>query len=110
MMSNTFNRLFQLGRVTVVDEAKLKARVLFPDSGMTSDWLTVLQHKGTKITVKPDGAHSHSCPEGSTSTDGVHEHKETISTTWMPVINDMVLVAYLPYKDSAGFILGVTHG
>lgn len=38
------NGIVRIGIVTDVDAASKKARVLYPDSGLTSAWLCVLRH------------------------------------------------------------------
>ena len=70
-------RLVQIGTVTDVNSAKRKARVKFKNTGITSGWLTVVQHYGVDLL-----------------------------TYWMPKVNDTVLVLYLPVRDGDGYILG----
>lgn len=89
-----FERILQIGKVTAIDIPKKKARVFFPDSNMTSDWLSVLQHPHS-ITVE------------GTLCDGVYHSHKAVPSIWMPAINDSVVVCYLPIFNSDGFILGV---
>lgn len=42
------SRMVQIGIVTDVNADAKKARVYFDDSGMTSDWLSVLQQFGSE--------------------------------------------------------------
>ena len=111
MDESIIKRMIQLGTVTALDEGKKKGRVIFQDTGITSDWLYVLQYPGMGIEVTPDGGHTHTITDtytggGSASTEPDHDHSGTTTTAWMPVINDTVLVLYLPIFNSDGFILG----
>ncbi len=104
-------RMFQLGTVTALDATKKKARVKFQITEITSDWLYVLQHPGMGVSVKEDGGHTHTIADtysggGSASTEPDHNHTGTVTTSWMPKINDTVLVLYLPVFNSDGFIIG----
>jgi hypothetical protein len=94
-------RMIQVGVVSSVDMIKLTARVIFRESGMVSAELPVIQRDGVLTT--DDGSHSHSVSEGSCSPAGQHHHK---TQTWMPKINDVVLVVYPCVQNSDGFILG----
>lgn len=96
-------RIIQIG--TVMDVSGTKARVRHLDTGITSDWLTVLQRTNEVVTLQTAGNHSHSVSEGSCSPAGDHTHTAAV-TTWVPQVNDTVLVLYLPMTDSDGFILG----
>ncbi|MDR1158363.1 MAG: hypothetical protein LBK75_08710 [Oscillospiraceae bacterium] len=100
----------RIGIVSAVDNANRKARVIFRDKGMTSGWLYVLQHPGANVHVKGSGDHTHMISDtysgsGSASTDGAHDHVATV-TGWMPALNTVVLVLYLPVFGGDGFILG----
>lgn len=83
-------RIVQVGTVTAV--MGTKARVLFRDSGMTSDWLSVLQTPGAGVGMREAG-------------DPSHVHAASV-TTWVPAVNDTVVCLYLPIANSDGFILG----
>ena len=124
--------MIQVGIVSDINPAELRARVLFPDSGMVSGWLYVVQHRNGAVSVADDGEHNHTTESagqhshpGSTgymsvglniTTDGAHthgisvipdhHHSGTVTAEWMPQINDRVLVAYLPVENGDGFILG----
>ena len=89
----------RVGKVTDVNRSRLQARVLYQDSGMTSDWLQVLVHYPlTTVTGETGGGEGMSAFE-------THSHSITM-VQWMPKINDIVLVLYLPVRDGDGFILG----
>lgn len=131
-MDEILERLVQIGTVTAVDAEGRKARVKFQDTGITSDWLCVLQ-RGTSVTVEAAGQHTHEVKlsvktdegsqdeaengkgeterettgtaSGTTSEEPAHEHEISI-TCWVPNINDTVLVLYLPVFNSDGYILG----
>lgn len=87
-MSEISGRLIQIGTVAGVNGTK--ARVFFQGTGMTSDWLYVLQRTGETVTVQTADGHTHKAEAG----------------TWIPSIGDNVLVAYLPVSGADGFILG----
>lgn len=84
-------RLVQQGLVTAVSPGRRVARVKFPDTGISSGWLPVLQHTGAGVSVETADGHAHKAGLG----------------TWLPKVNDRVLVLYLPVPDGDGFILGV---
>lgn len=104
-------RILQVGTVTAVDGGKRKARVKFQDTGITSDWLFVVQHYGAGVAVHADGEHTHDITDtfsggGTASTEPAHNHKGSSVTTWMPKVNDRVLVAFLPVENGDGFVIG----
>ncbi len=82
--------ILQIGQVKAVNGTK--AQVFFPNTGRTSDWLSVLQRPGEGVGVQ--------------QADG-HTHKASV-TAWVPAVGATVLVAYPPYKNADGFILGQT--
>lgn len=109
------SRLVQIGHVSAVDPRKKKARVQFPDTGITSGWLYVLQHGGMGLSIAEDGGHSHGITVSDTYTGGGsgsieaiedHRHPGSTTTAWLPKVNDRVVVLYLPIADGDGFILG----
>lgn len=113
-MDNTIalHHMVRIGKVSALDTASLKVRCIFPDTEVTSGWLGVLQHPSMGVTVTPDGEHTHSISDsytggGSASTAPNHAHTGSVTTSWMPKINDNVLVSYLPFFNSDGYILGV---
>ena len=108
-------RLVQIGRVSAVDTAKKRVRVIFTKSGMTSGWLHVIQRSGGNMALVPDGGHTHDITVNDTYTGGGsatikpvphHEHTGSVTSSWMPKVNDQVLVIYLPIADGDGFVLG----
>ena len=116
-MSGEYERLIQVGTVTAVDPDAHKVRVKFQDTGITSDWLSVLKN-GPSVSIGPAGGHSHGGSISVSSTDG-HSHEASVSieqadehwhtasvSLWMPGVNDTVLVVYLPVFNSDGFVIG----
>lgn len=116
-MSGEFERLIQVGTVTAVDPDAHKVRVKFLDTGLTSDWLSVLK-SAPSVSIGSAGAHSHGGSVSVNSADGhshgasvsidqIEGHRHTASVTlWMPAVNDTVLVVYLPVFNSDGFVIG----
>ncbi len=109
------SRMVQVGFVSAINAEKRMARVQFPDTGITSGWLYVLQHSGMGTSIVPDGGHTHNITVNDTYTGGGsatikaipnHDHLGSVTTVWMPKINEQVVVLYLPVKDGDGFILG----
>lgn len=98
-------RLVQIGVVTDRDTEKHKARVIFPTTEITSDWLYVLDNKpfipGYDVPQETE-------PEsGGSGEEAFAEHKhDLVIKQWMPSIGDRVLVLFLPMFNSDGFILG----
>lgn len=116
-MSEEFERLIQVGTVTAVDPNAHKVRVKFLDTGLTSDWLSVLKN-APSVSISTAGAHSHGGSVSVNSADG-HSHGASVSieqadghrhtasvNLWMPAVNDTVLVVYLPVFNSDGFVIG----
>lgn len=111
MDESILKRIIQVGVVTDIKD--LTARVKFPDTGLTSDFLHVLQRRDelVAVTVKTAGTHSHTITpsEGSASCSDAGNHTHEASgkvVSWMPKVNDTVLVVFLPIFNSDGFILG----
>lgn len=109
------SRMVQVGFVSAINQKKHTARVKFPDTGITSGWLYVLQHSGMGTNIIPDGGHTHEITVNDTYTGGGsatikpvphHDHPGSVTTAWMPQVNDRVVVLYLPVRDGDGFILG----
>ncbi len=97
------NDLIRVGKVSVIDAANHRARVFYPSrSNMVSDWLPVLQFPG--LTTNYSGGHKHTCPDGETNSAGSHNHT---SSSWMPKVNDKVLVIMDPGFNAPGYIAGV---
>ena len=86
------NSMIRVGIVSAVDSGEKTARVYFPDmDDMASDWLPVLQRPGEKLSTNTVQSHSHSGTVG----------------TFMPSVNDRVLVLYAYGFNSDCYILGV---
>lgn len=84
--------MVRVGIVSAVNSSQKTARVFFPDmDNMMSDWLHVLQRSGEKL---------------STSTTQSHNHSGTVSS-FLPKVNDRVLVLYGYGFNVDGYILGV---
>lgn len=84
------DRLILAGTVMDLDEAHHRVRVIYRDEEDQSGWLYVLQHPGGKVDVEMADSHTH----------------KAYWESWMPKINDQVLVLYLPVLDGDGFVLG----
>lgn len=95
-MDSILSRLVRVGTVTDVNKKKRKARVKFQDEDMTSGWLRILS--SPPFIPKVDELQL-------TETSSNHTHP-VIITPWLPKVNDVVLVLYLPCHDSDGYILG----
>lgn len=93
MDDSLIKRMVQVGVVSAIKGTT--ARVMFRESGMTSSFLPVLQHNGAVVETKPAGG-----PE-----DPKHTHEASVQT-WMPKVNDVVLVIYPPIQNSDGYIIG----
>lgn len=104
--------LVRVGKVTDVDKAKRRVRVKFEDTSLPSGWLQVVQHYGTSLYIEPDAAHTHDISDtysggGSASVFPSHDHLPgSYVTYWMPKVNDIVLVLYLPVFNGDGYVLG----
>jgi phage baseplate assembly protein gpV len=84
--------MVRIGIVSALDSSEKKVRVYYPDmNDMASDWLSVLQRTGESISTNTSQGHSHS---GSVK-------------TFMPKVNDRVLVLYPCGFNMDGFVLGV---
>lgn len=105
-MENILSNIVRVGTVSSIDTTNRKARVLYKDKNFTSDWLYILQHPGAGVHVEKN-RDSDSLPgEEAIESVGEHDHDAEV-TYWMPVVNDTVLVLYLPMFNGDGFILGV---
>lgn len=99
------SRLVRIGTVTSVDEDKRTARVKFQDSDSPSGPLYVLasrpyipDYNGTQETEEKAGGSGAAAYE-------THKHSLKIKP-WLPKVNAVVLVLYLPVPEGDGFILG----
>ena len=82
------NSLVRVGKVSAVDPGRLRARVFYPGMhNMVSDWLPVIQFPAMNTNV-------------------VVNHQHT-AATWMPGVNDTVLVIMEYGFNSGGYIAGV---
>lgn len=105
------SRMVQIGTVSVVDSSKHAVRVIFKQSGESSGWLKVLQHIGGALDIVPDAQHTHNITDtytggGSASIFPNHNHTGSTTASWMPRVNEDVLVLYLPISNGDGFMLG----
>lgn len=110
-MEQIIARMVQIGKVSAVDSSEHAVRVILKETGHTSGWLKVLQHRGGSLSITPDAAHTHTVIDtytggGSASTFAAHNHAGSMTAGWMPSINDDVLVLYLPLPNGDGFVLG----
>lgn len=111
-IERALENLVRLGKVTDVDRGKRRVRVKFEDAGISSGWLQVIQHYGAGLYIKPDAEHTHTISDsytggGSASTYPAHDHSPgSYLTYWVPKVNDMVLVLYLPVFNGDGYVLG----
>ncbi len=108
---NILANLVRIGTVHNISASAKRARVKFEDMDMISDWLVVLQRPAEIVSVAEAGLHTHEISDsysggGSASQAGKHTHTAQVAS-WMPKINDKVLVIYLPIYDADGFVLGV---
>ena len=109
-LENILENLVRVGTVTDVDGAG-RCRVKFQDTGITSDWLRVLQRTGEGLDIAPDGEHTHKITDtwtggGQASTQPSHSHPGSTATVWLPKVNSEVLCLYLPVFGGDGFVLG----
>lgn len=95
-MESVLSRLVRRGIVTDVDKRKRRVRVKFEDEDLPSGELRVLASPPFLPTVGG--------PQQTEAESG-HRHPVVI-TPWLPRVNDVVLVLYLPAHDSDGYILG----
>lgn len=90
-MNNLLNGIVRIGTVSSVDSNEKRVRCIFRDTEMTSGWLFVLQSPVT-ASVGRAGEDSHT-------------HSVSLSA-WIPKLNDVVVVLYLPVQNGDGFVLG----
>lgn len=116
-MDSTIERLVQIGTVSAVDSGTHKVRVLFRNTGITSDWLPVLITT-TSVRIESAGSHKHSGSVEIGNADG-HSHganltindagshmHHVLTGAWMPHVNDTVVCLFLPIENSDGFVIG----
>lgn len=102
------NSLVRVGIVMDVDKVKKRVRVYYPDlSNIVSDWLFVPQRP---FHGDPEFAPFHvHATTGHGGEDG-HTHKVNITysdNTWLPQIDETVLVMYTYGKNTDGYVVGV---
>lgn len=93
--SYSIDSLVRIGTVTDVDTSQRICRVYYKDRGYTSGWLRVL------INTPSDTGYT----SGGSDEYAFSSHAHGISS-WMPKVNDSVLVLYLPAQNSDGYVLG----
>lgn len=100
--------MVRIGKVSAVDADDLKVRVIYQDTNVTSGWLWVLQRPQTAVSVPTSESHSHTVNSSGedTTANGSHTHAGSATGSWMPSVNDRVLVLYIPIFNGDGFVLG----
>ena len=98
--------LVRVGSVTAIDNGKRIARMKFQDSGITSDWLAVLDTHPhiPDYDGEPQRTEYAQGGEGEAQYER-HKHDLTIKP-WMPLVGDLVVALFLPVFNGHGFILG----
>ena len=91
--------------VTDVNKKKRKARVKFDDEDLPSGWLRILANPPFIPKVDEPQRTEFESRGGGDEAFASHKH-DVIMTPWLPRVNDVVLVLYLPAHDSDGYILG----
>ena len=86
----------RIGVVTAVDKDKRIAKFLFLGSKIPSDWLALLYN----LSFIPDQFVAQETEEKNG-----HKHELKIKS-WLPKVNDQVLVLCLPDSSAGGFVLG----
>lgn len=98
--------LIRVGIVTAIDNGARKARVKFPDTNLTSDWLYVLDNHDHIPDYDPAPQRTE-FEAGGAGDPAFASHKhDLIIKPWMPLVGDKVLVAMLDVYDADGFVLG----
>lgn len=106
MDHDILRRLVQVGTVTDIDLAKHRARVKFQDTGITSDWLHVLDTHPHIPDFDPADQRTE-YESGGSGDPAFESHKhDLVIRQWMPHINDTVVCLYLPIFNSDGFVIG----
>ncbi len=108
---NLIKHMVREGVVSSQNTSDGTVRVKYPDTGVLSGWLKVLQHGSMAISIAPDGEHTHVISDtysggGSASTIPSHSHTGSVTGGWMPSINARVLVLCIPIFNGDGFVLG----
>lgn len=93
----------RIGNVTAVDEGQMKARVQFPDSGIVSDWLTIMRHKSRIEYTEYDAGGSGDAQYAN------HRHGVKLKH-WIPEVGDTVICVFGEGFNADGYILGGLTG
>lgn len=103
-----FANLVRVGKVSAVDQERLRVRVYFPQlDNLVSDWLSVLQFPRPQLQLYTTSAGSHTHGD-EVSSGGSHRHNlEFTLIPWMPSVDNLVLVLYTPGFSVDGYVLGV---
>ena len=104
-IESVLTRLVRVGIVTDVNKKKRKARVKFDDEDLPSGWLRILANPPFIPKVDEPQRTEFESRGGGDEAFASHKH-DVIMTPWLPRVNDVVLVLYLPAHDSDGYILG----
>lgn len=97
--------LVRIGIVTAVNNDKYLARVKFDDQDLPSGWLIVLDNR--PFIPDYDVLQRTEYQAGGSGYAEFENHIHPLKIKqWMPVVNQPVLVLYLPVKHADGFILG----
>lgn len=100
------SNLIRIGDVTAVDNGNRTARVKFQDTGITSDWLAVLDNH-PHIPDYDGGPQRTEFEGGGTGIEKFQNHKhDLIIKPWMPNVGDKVVAVFLPVFNGDGFVLG----
>ena len=97
--------IVRIGKVTAVDGGRHIARVWYEAMGTESGWLPVLVNQ---VSIPSAGTSQRTEYEGGPDNYMLlenHKHDLTIAP-WMPKVNEMVLVLYIPVFNGDGVILG----
>ena len=99
------SNLVRVGIVTAVNNEEHLARVMFDDTKLPSGWLIVLDNR--PFIPAYGGPQRTEYSAGGSGFPAYENHKhDLIIKQWMPVVNQPVLVLFLPVKNADGFILG----
>lgn len=104
-VEKTLSNLVRIGVVTAVNNDEYLARVQFEDQDLPSDWLIVLDNR--PFIPDYDVPQRTEYEAGGAGAAAFESRKHPLKIKqWMPVVNQPVLVLFLPVKNADGFILG----
>ena len=104
-VEKTLSILVRIGVVTAVNNDEYLSRVQFEDQDLPSDWLIVLDNR--PFIPDYDVPQRTEYEAGGAGAAAFESHKHPLKIKqWMPVVNQPVLVLFLPVKNADGFILG----